>query len=158
MGKKKIIAACVLLMVCLLLNALLSDRVDRTKAYAGTEPNSQGAPSLTALEGLDLIGSDTGNRYDLMKQFAYAVLLVVLLGSGAWYLSRKLVPRLTTARGRNIAVIETVPLGPNKMLHLVEVASGRRLLVGSTSQSVNFLADVTSADYHEEPQRQEQVG
>jgi flagellar biogenesis protein FliO len=30
------------------------------------------------------------------------------------------------------------------MLHLIEVGSGRRLLVGSTSQSVSFLADVTA--------------
>lgn len=147
MGRKKIVVVCVLLASCLVLNGLLSGRIDRTTAYAGgaAEPNGLGASPPTGLGPLDLAGVNDSDRYDLMKQFAYAVLLVVLLGVGAWYFSRKLMPRLTMARGRNISVIENIPLGPNKMLHLVEVGPGRRLLVGSTNQSVNFLADVTAS-------------
>ncbi|HRT49447.1 MAG TPA: flagellar biosynthetic protein FliO [Anaerohalosphaeraceae bacterium] len=99
---------------------------------------------MPTLSGLELGNVAEGNRFDLIKHFVYAIVLVGLLGAGAWYVSRKLMPRLATARGRNVAVIENIPLGPNKMLHLIEVGSGRRLLVGSTSQSVSFLADVTA--------------
>jgi len=147
MGKKRIVVACVLLAACLVLNSFLSGRLDRTPAQAAavTEPNAFSLSAPTGLNHLDIVGINESNRYDLMKQFAYAVLIVMLLGVGAWYFSRKLMPRLATSRGRNISVIENVPLGPNKMLHLVEVGDGRRLLVGSTGQSVTFLADVTGS-------------
>ncbi|MBE0534085.1 MAG: flagellar biosynthetic protein FliO [Phycisphaerae bacterium] len=147
MGKKRIVVACVLLAACLVLNSLLSGRLDRTPAHAAavTESDAYSLSAPTGLNPLDMAGINESSRYDLMKQFAYAVLIVMLLGAGAWYFSRKLMPRLATSRGRNISVVENVPLGPNKMLHLVEVGGGRRLLVGSTSQSVTFLADVTGS-------------
>jgi flagellar biogenesis protein FliO len=146
MTKTKLIVISVLLGVCLVLNVLLSGRIDRTNAYtaAQTEPNVVSRQALPTLSGLELGNVAEGNRFDLIKHFVYAIVLVGLLGAGAWYVSRKLMPRLATARGRNVAVIENIPLGPNKMLHLIEVGSGRRLLVGSTSQSVSFLADVTA--------------
>jgi len=156
MHKKKIIAIFALLATCLLLNALLSGRIDRTKAYAdATEPNIS---QITPLQNLNAFGNSDG-RYDLIKQFIYAVLLVGALGIAAWYLSRKVVPRLANARGRHVSVIESVPLGPNKMLHLVEVPGGKRLLIGSTSQAVNFLTEITTSttELPEAPSPQQQV-
>lgn len=106
------------------------------------EPNLVTKSEAFTRDILDFSGGDSDDRSKLMKQFGYAIFLVVILGVGAFYFTRKLVPRLSMPRGKNISVIETVSLGPNKMLHLVEVGDNQRLLVGSTSQSINFLTYV----------------
>lgn len=106
------------------------------------DPNLVAPSGAFNLDSLDFSGGDSEDRIKLMKQFGYAILLVVILGVGAFYFTRKLVPRLSMPRGKNISVIETVSLGPNKMLHLVEVGDNQRLLVGSTSQSINLLTHV----------------
>ncbi|MHC4625345.1 MAG: FliO/MopB family protein [Planctomycetota bacterium] len=72
-----------------------------------------------------------------------AILIVVVLGAAAIYVSRKLLPRITNLPGKEIRVAETVHLGPKKAVHLLEVGS-RRFLIGSTSESVTKLADITS--------------
>lgn len=82
-------------------------------------------------------------QQDLMKRFVYVVSLVVLLGVVAYYVTKKLLPKLTVTQGKNISVIETVPLGPHKLLHLIQISDNRRLLIGSTNENINLLADVT---------------
>lgn len=82
-------------------------------------------------------------QQDLMKRFVYVVSLVVLLGVSAYYLTKKLLPKLTVTHGKHISVIETVPLGPHKLLHLIQISNNRRLLIGSTNENINLLADVT---------------
>jgi len=72
-----------------------------------------------------------------------AVLIVVVLGAAAIYVSKKLLPRITNLPGKEIRVVETVHLGPKKAVHVLEVGS-RRLLIGSTSENVTKLADITS--------------
>ena len=44
-----------------------------------------------------------------------------------------------------LRVVETVGLGPNRSLHLVQVG-GRLLLVGATAQEITALADLTGVD------------
>ena len=107
-----------------------------------TEPNLVPASDILKIKGLDLTSTNDDGRGKLIKQFGYAIFLVMILGVGAFYFTRKLIPRLSMSRGKNISVIETVSLGPNKMLHLVEVGDNRKLLIGSTSQSINLLAHV----------------
>jgi len=109
------------------------------------DPNSRLTSDMTRDDSFDMFTAGDEDRYGIMKQFSYAVLLVIVLGAGAFYLSRKLMPRLSMSRGRNLSVIETIALGPNRMLHLVEVGRGQKLLVGSTSQSISFLSDVTAS-------------
>jgi len=72
-----------------------------------------------------------------------AVLIVVVLGAAAIYVSKKLLPRITNVAGKEIRVVETVYLGPRKAVHVLEVAN-RRFLIGSTSENVTKLADITS--------------
>lgn len=118
---------------------------------ADGEVNGEGEPNLVrtsevfSLDSLDFTGSDSEDRNKLMKQFGYAIFLVAILGVGAFYFTRKLVPRLSMQRGKNISVIETVSLGPNKMLHLVEVGDNHRVLVGGTNQSINLLTHVSGS-------------
>ena len=82
-------------------------------------------------------------QQNLMKRFVYVILFVILLGAAAYYLTKKLLPKLSVTQGKNISVIENVPLGPQKILHLIQIGDNRRLLIGSTNDTINFLADVT---------------
>ena len=79
----------------------------------------------------------------LVRQFVIASLIVVVMGGGVYYFSKKLVPKFATTRGKDISVIETIHIGPRKTLHLVDVGGNQKLLIGSTAESINILADVT---------------
>jgi len=71
-----------------------------------------------------------------------AVLFVLVLGVGAIYASKKLLPRIINAPGKRIRIIETVHFGPKKAIHVIEVGN-RRLLLGSTAENITNLADIT---------------
>ncbi len=86
-------------------------------------------------------GGDISTR-ELFYKMMLAVLLVVVLGTAAIYISKKFVPRITNLSGKKIQVFETVHLGPRKAVHLIKIGN-RRLLIGSTNESITKLADVT---------------
>jgi len=81
-----------------------------------------------------------GNK-ELFFKMMLSVLLVVGLGVGALYLSKRVLPNLTKACGKEIRVVETTYLGPRKALHLVEIGN-QRLLIGSTNESIAALAHI----------------
>jgi flagellar biosynthetic protein FliO len=78
----------------------------------------------------------------LFTRMMLSVALVVGLGAGMVYLSKRFLPKVVNAPGKEIRIRETAYLGPRKALHLVEIG-GRRLLIGSTNDSITSLADVT---------------
>lgn len=92
-------------------------------------------PNFTA--GLNN-GSSTGKVFFRMTLM---VLLVVVLGAAAIYLSKKLLPRLTHLSGKQIRIIETVHLGPRKAVHLLKIGD-KQILIGSTNENITKLADV----------------
>jgi flagellar biogenesis protein FliO len=51
-------------------------------------------------------------------------------------------PKLRPSSGQDINIRETIHLGPNKTVHLIEVGE-KTFMVGSTSESISMLADVT---------------
>jgi len=106
----------------------------RTYGYAGStpvkDPNLFGGPAA----------GTTGR--ELFLKMMFSVLLVAVLGIAAVYITKKFGSRLGSLSGRNIRVIETVHLGPRKALHLLKVGSSS-LLVGSSSDNITMLADVT---------------
>ncbi len=81
-----------------------------------------------------------GNK-ELFFKMMLSGLLVVGLGVGALYLSKRVLPNLTKACGKEIRVVETTYLGPRKALHLVEIGN-QRLLIGSTNESIAALAHI----------------
>lgn len=81
---------------------------------------------------------------ELFFKMMLSVLLVVGLGVGGLYLSKKVLPNVTKACGGEVRVVETTYLGPRKALHLVEIG-GQRLLIGSTNDSITMLAHVGDA-------------
>ena len=69
-----------------------------------------------------------------------ALVLAALVG-GAWWLSRRGGGvRLKRAVGQGVRVVQRVPVGRRQSLLLVEV-EGRRILVGSTPNSLTSLSE-----------------
>jgi flagellar biosynthetic protein FliO len=70
--------------------------------------------------------------------------LAVVLGLayGASLLLRRINSRSIIRRGGCLHVLETVPLGQGRSLHVVSVGA-RRLLVASANQQVRLLDDIT---------------
>jgi flagellar biogenesis protein FliO len=111
----------------------------------GGRPETPGASGLT-WSGSDLPSSPNlhlGNG-ELFLRMMLSVGLVIALGAAALYLSRKVLPRVTHASGKEIHVLETAYLGPRKALHLVEVGN-QRLLIASANDSVMMLSLVNEA-------------
>lgn len=78
---------------------------------------------------------------ELFFKMMLSVGLVLGLGAAAFYVARKVLPKVTQRSGREIHILETTCLGPRKALHLVEVG-GQRLLLASTSDHVTMLTAV----------------
>ncbi len=81
---------------------------------------------------------------ELFLKMMLSIGLVLGLGGAALYVSRRVLPKVTHAPGKEIHVLETAYLGPRKALHLVEVGS-QRLLIASTSEHVTMLTTVNEA-------------
>jgi flagellar biogenesis protein FliO len=78
----------------------------------------------------------------LFARMMLCIVLVAGLGVGVMYVSKKVLPKVASSSGKEIRIRETACLGPRKALHLVEIGN-RRLLIGSTNDSITSLADVT---------------
>jgi flagellar biogenesis protein FliO len=84
----------------------------------------------------------------LWQMFA-SMLVILALGGVAILIIKKVLPKLgpiaakggVLSRGGHLRVIETVRLGPQRQVHLLEV-DGRRYLVGHTATNITLLAEV----------------
>lgn len=119
--------------------------------FAQSQPAKD--PQLSINTSAGLFSADPNNtilpaedigRGELFFKMIQAVLLVAVLGVGAIYFTKKFLPKITNSPGKKIHIAETVCLGPRKNLHLLKIGD-RRLLIGSTSENVTMLADVTQA-------------
>lgn len=79
---------------------------------------------------------------ELFYRTMVAVAFVMVLGAAAIYVSRRLLPKIARLPGKEIRIVETVHLGPRKAVHLLQIGQ-RRLLIGSASESVTKLADLS---------------
>ncbi len=95
-------------------------------------------PSLS-----DQTGPALGNG-ELLLKMMLSVALVAVLAVAAFYVSKKVLPKVTNASGKEIRIVETAYLGPRKTLHLVQVGN-QKLLVGSTNETIATLAHIDEA-------------
>jgi len=102
------------------------DTKSLTGLLSGSDPNQSGSPIDT----------------DLFKRMMLAVVLVIVLGVAALYVSKRILPKLSNMPGKRIKVIETAHLGPRRAVHLLEV-DNHCMLVGSTNDRITKLADIT---------------
>jgi flagellar biogenesis protein FliO len=142
--KKRILILAGLLAVCIAGQILLRPCL-RSNAYA---------QALEQEKTADLLKTDDLNRKTvdpgtgslqgrLFQQFALMVLIVGLIGGGAWFVLKKLPGRLGGGlRSRHMTVTETVSLGPRKQLHIVQVGS-KQFLIAGAGENIALLSDVT---------------
>jgi flagellar biogenesis protein FliO len=81
---------------------------------------------------------------EAVRTLMTSIVVLIVLGTAAIYAAKKWLPKIGMAKGKHIAVMESVQLAPNRAVHLIQVGS-QRFLVGSSNESVRMLADVTLA-------------
>lgn len=106
-------------------------------AALGAEPAATPAPLPT---GQPAGGSDlsAGAIFGLVSKLG----LVLAMAYGAGLLLKRANHRSLAPRGSGMKVVETIPLGQHRSLHVVSVGN-RRLLVGATPQQIGLIGDVT---------------
>jgi flagellar biosynthetic protein FliO len=104
---------------------------------SGQEPNATSSPS--SYEQFSISG---GCEY--FYKMLLSILVVACLGVAVVYVSKKLLPKMSNLPGKQIKIVETSHLGPRKAIHLIQIGP-RRLLIGSTSETITMLADVTDS-------------
>ena len=115
-----------------------SDPEEATTTKTDNSPSFLDDPNLASSTEISL-----GDK-ELLAKTATAVGLVAALGVATFYLSKKVLPKVTRGAGKEIHILETAYLGPRKSLHLVEVGN-QKLLVGSTNEQITTLAHVDDA-------------
>jgi flagellar biogenesis protein FliO len=151
---KKLILAATLLAAALGLSLLGRFTAPKELAPTATAtglsesmPASTSAPGLNFREtgdGLGMLGkpaSDVGSMF--WRALASIIVIGVLLWVGVKAF-KKLMPGISTTRGKNISVQETLFLAPGKAVHLLKVGD-RSLLLASSRDALSLLADVTGA-------------
>ena len=78
---------------------------------------------------------------ELFFKMILSILLVVVLGIAAIYVSKKFLPHANLS-GKRVRLIETVHLGLRKAIHLLKIGN-QHILIGSTAENITKLADVT---------------
>jgi flagellar biosynthetic protein FliO len=129
-GNKKLGFIRVTLIVCIGLGFVFSGSL----LAEGQSPLESKA-HLVSLETTDM---ESGNA---LYKMIVAMSIVAALGVAAIYASKKVLPKLSQTQGKKIKVLETIHLGPRKMVHLLEIG-GQQILVGSTPDHITKLVDV----------------
>ncbi len=73
-----------------------------------------------------------------------AVFVILVIGAFAFFIIRKVLPRIRVVAGKHISILETAYLGPRKTVHLLQVGS-KKILVANFPEGVVSLGDVTDA-------------
>ncbi|MHC4531731.1 MAG: FliO/MopB family protein [Planctomycetota bacterium] len=140
LSKKKIVVFLMVIALCsgmaLIYSAQSGTKESTKSSFDNSDPLYSNLPNLTIRPDGNL---DAGG---LFFKMILMVLLVVVFGVAAIYLSKKLLPRLTNLPGKRIRVSETVHLSPRKAIHLIKIGK-QTLLIGSTNENITKLADVT---------------
>ncbi len=77
---------------------------------------------------------------EIFFKMILSVLFIVALGIAAIYISKKLLPHKRLP-GKEMRIIESVHLGPQKAVHLLKIGN-KQLLIGSTADNITKLADL----------------
>jgi len=124
-------------------------QIQAASAPVGT-PTSGRSPGLLGRKspkgkGFKLGREPGDGAGELLLQMMAYVVVILALGGVALFLIKRVLPRLRSGQGnKNIAVLETVYLGPKRPVHLLQVGSERFLVAGSRD-GIALLGKVTSA-------------
>jgi len=134
------------ILLCILLVAgggwvTLASRYGGQRAEAAVQSTDPNAPFLSDPNRFSPADTSLG-KGELFLRMMLSVGIIIGLGVAAVYASKRILPKVANAPGKEIHIRETAYLGPRKALHLVEIGS-HKLLIGSTEQSITTLAHVT---------------
>jgi flagellar biogenesis protein FliO len=90
------------------------------------------------------LGTDDQASARLLWQSLAAVLVILALGGIGTWVVKRLLPRIASARGTRMQLIETFHLAPQQAVHLMQVGN-LNLLIGASRERLTLLADVTGA-------------
>jgi flagellar biosynthetic protein FliO len=138
LSKKKIVVLLITVAIC-----SSAAFAYATEANETTKPLFGNYNSSKSLGGNDSSFTRGSNSTPGLSRLFFSVLMVVVLGIAALYLSKKVLPKFTHSTGKKIQVTETVYLGPRKAIHLIKVGK-QTFLIGSTNENITRLADITS--------------
>jgi flagellar biosynthetic protein FliO len=110
---------------------------------AGAPPLQAGASFLADPNLSNPTGIGLGSG-ELFSKMIFSVALVAVLAMAAFYVSKKVLPKVTHMPGKEIHIVETAYLGPRKALHVVQVGN-QKLLIGSTNETIATLAHLDDA-------------
>ena len=140
LSKKKIVVFLLIITLCSgarFVYSAQSDANESTKSlFDNSGSSNDNRPNFT------LGSDDNGVAGEFFFNMILTVLLVVVLGAAAIYLSKRFLPKFTRLSGKRIQVCETVHLGPRKAIHLIKIGK-QAFLIGSTNENITRLADVT---------------
>ena len=138
-----------IVLFCFLWLLLLSAQSGTNTTDTSATESSSSDDSLTSK--FDLSTFDSNSSYlpdldssELFYRAMLAVIIVIVLGISAIYATKKLLPKIANASGKEIHIVETVHLGPRKSVHLIEIGK-QRFLIGSTNEKISKLADLTKS-------------
>ena len=91
------------------------------------------------------------NRGDTMLEALTSLLLVLGLIVVLAFLAKKFLPRQLGGGGGggNLKLVQTLPLGPNRFVSLIE-ADGKRFLLGVTEQQINLIKSMDDLTFTRE--------
>jgi flagellar biogenesis protein FliO len=133
-------------------------------AVAGSNGNAIAGSNAEAVAGEDAantllgrpddpagpLGRDDGDLTALFWQSVAAVVVILVVAGVALVLIKRVMPRLGQARGKRLRLVETLYLGPQRSIHIVE-ADGRCLVVGASRDGVRLLDRLDSPRKFEIP-------
>lgn len=141
MAKKRLICLGLLLVLSIVGQVILRPALGEAKALP-SEDSQQ-----TVVDQWHLKDDSVGGGYSsgiLMVQFFLMLLFVALIGAGAWFLLKKMNNPWLRGKGGHLAVIETLPLGARRSIHLIQ-AGNKQLLISNSPEGIRLLTDMTGA-------------
>lgn len=126
---------------------------DTTQPATDSTPPASASTKPAALRGLRDGGIETLKRSpteNIAWQLISSALIVLLLGIACYVIMRKVMPRIQRHVGRNIQILETAHLGPQKMVHLLKVGQDT-YLIASTKDRVSLLAEIPTKPVRDGP-------
>jgi flagellar biogenesis protein FliO len=130
---------------------------EATNSSPGRPAEKSQEPKKLGRSNGDSISSLAGKKGDanrMLWQMLASVLIIAVLGAVAYFGVRRFAPKFRLTPRRDIHLMETLPLGARKSLHLVEVG-GKKLLLGSCRESISILTELDDESSSQGHSRQE---
>ncbi len=121
-----------------------TDKPKVEDSAAGTETKLPEAGEDATLYDYNRVEPDDSSTGWMFFKF---FLIVALLLTGFYFFFRFVTKKagMSVLGGNTVDIISAVPVGPNKFIHIVDVA-GKMLVLGVTDSNINILTEITEKD------------